>query len=417
MMCAFNSIDILLMQLFLRQFFQYLYQHTQKAFSRFLLQLGIEHADEQTLSAIPLIERIKVAVTAFITLFMVVTVSLQIQNEEAVIILIGSMGASSVILFALPTSPLAKPWCFIVGHSLSATIGFVLTFFIHDFALLAGATIALVLMAMYIFECMHPPAAATALIPALASQHMAIDIQILYPIMINIAVFFVMSQLLNRLIMRRKWSKPLPSYDPVHLHHDQTPLKRLGLQKEDLMVAINRFDTVLAVSEQDLDHIYQEAQRNAYQRRSGEILSRDIMSSDVITVRANTSLGQAWRLLHKHKISMLPVVNEEKELLGVISSVDFLKNLSVPSYSGLLKHVNRMLVKRKHSKEVNNLVQDLMVTNVVAVKDTDHIVALVPLLSDIGLHHIPVLDSEQKLCGIITQSDLIGALYQVNQKD
>ncbi|WP_238925503.1 CBS domain-containing protein [Vibrio sp. S11_S32] len=120
--------------------------------------------------------------------------------------------------------------------------------------------------------------------------------------------------------------------------------------------------------------------------------------------------------MHKHKISMLPVVNDNQELLGVISSVDFLKNLAVPSYSGLLKHLSVILVKRKHKKEVNNRVQDLMVTNVTAVKDTDHIVALVPLLSDIGLHHIPVLDSEQKLCGIITQSDLIGALYSVNQK-
>ena len=65
---------------------------------------------------------------------------------------------------------------------------------------------------------------------------------------------------------------------------------------------------------------------------------------------------------------------------------------------------------------VNNRVQDVMVRDVIAVKDTDHIVALVPLLSDIGLHHIPVLDDKQKLCGIITQSDLIGALYSVNQK-
>ncbi|MFH0267152.1 HPP family protein [Vibrio rumoiensis] len=390
--------------------------HIQKAFSRLLLQLGINHASSQAISTIPLTERIKVALTAFLAIFIVVLVSQHIQDQDAMLVLLGSMGASSVILFALPSSPLAKPWPFLVGHSISAVIGFALTFFISDLALLAATTTACVLMVMYILECMHPPAAATALVPVLAAQHSDLHLQFLYPIMINIVVFFIASQVLNRLIMKRRWLPPQPNYDPVHLHQNQTPLKRLGLQSEDLMQAINSFDSVLAVSQEELESIYQQAQKLAYQRRSGEILSRDIMSSDVITASADMPLGMAWKILHKHKISMLPVVNEERELLGVISSVDFLKNLSVPSYAGLLKHLNRMLVKCKHRKEVNNKVKDLMVTDVIAVKDTDHIVALVPLLSDIGLHHIPVLDAEQKLCGIITQSDLIGALYSVNQK-
>ncbi|WP_089139488.1 HPP family protein [Vibrio rumoiensis] len=390
--------------------------HIQKAFSRLLLQLGINHTSSQAISTIPLTERIKVALTAFLAIFIVVLVSQHIQDQDAMLVLLGSMGASSVILFALPSSPLAKPWPFLVGHSISAVIGFALTFFISDLALLAATTTACVLMVMYILECMHPPAAATALVPVLAVQHSDLHLQFLYPIMINIVVFFIASQVLNRLIMKRRWLPPQPNYDPVHLHQNQTPLKRLGLQSEDLMQAINSFDSVLAVSQEELESIYQQAQKLAYQRRSGEILSRDIMSSDVITASADMPLGMAWKILHKHKISMLPVVNEERELLGVISSVDFLKNLSVPSYAGLLKHLNRMLVKRKHRKEVNNKVKDLMVTDVIAVKDTDHIVALVPLLSDIGLHHIPVLDAEQKLCGIITQSDLIGALYSVNQK-
>ncbi|TVO36744.1 HPP family protein [Vibrio algivorus] len=396
------------MQLIIKQY--------QRALSKFLSQLGIDHANGQIISAIPLIERIKVSITGFCALFLVVIISQYVQGSDAKMVLIGSMGASSVILFALPSSPLAKPWPFLVGHIMSACIGLVLSFFIADLALLAATAIACVLMMMYILECMHPPAAATALVPVLASQHSEVGADILLPICLNVLVFFIASQLLSRLILKKRWLKPATNYDPVHLHHDQTPLKRLGLQADDLRQAINSFDSVLAVSQEELETIYQQAQKLAYQRRSGEILSRDIMSADVITASADMPLGAAWKILHKHKISMLPVVNEERELLGVISSVDFLKNLTVPSYSGLLKHLNRMLVKRKHRKEVNNKVKDLMVTNVIAVKDTDHIVALVPLLSDIGLHHIPVLDSQQKLCGIITQSDLIGALYSVNQK-
>ncbi|WP_153448671.1 hypothetical protein [Vibrio algicola] len=82
---------------------------------------------------------------------------------------------------------------------------------------------------------------------------------------------------MNRWVLLRKPSALPERFYPVHLHNDQSPLKRLGLQQEDLMQAINSFDTVLAVSEQDLEQIYQQAQRHAYQRRSGEVLSRDII--------------------------------------------------------------------------------------------------------------------------------------------
>jgi CBS domain-containing membrane protein len=41
-----------------------------------------------------------------------------------------------------------------------------------------------------------------------------------------------------------------------------------------------------------------------------------------------------------------------------------------------------------------------------------HIVELVPLLSDKGKHHVPVVDGERRLAGMLTQSDLVAALYR-----
>ncbi|WP_203218775.1 HPP family protein [Vibrio sp. S11_S32] len=248
-------------------------QHSKKWSLRILAQLGVVHNDSQNISVIPLIERIKVALAAFTTIFIVTTISTQIQDSNASLILLGSMGASAVIIFALPSSPLAKPWSFLVGHTVAATLGITMTMVLSDFVLLASATIGIVLMLMYIFECMHPPAAATALVPVIGSRNMDIGYELLMPVMLNLLV----SLILNRWVLRRKPSALPERFDPVHLHNDQSPLKRLGLQQEDLMQAINSFDTVLAVSEQDLEQIYQQAQRHAYQRRSGEVLSRDII--------------------------------------------------------------------------------------------------------------------------------------------
>ena len=124
------------------------------------------------------------------------------------------------------------------------------------------------------------------------------------------------------------------------------------------------------------------------------------------------NVAGAWQLLRKHNISILPVTDTEQQLLGVVSTTDFLKNLQVPHYWGLLRHVNQLLLKRKHSSQYQRSVADIMASHVTVAQQDDHIAALVPMLSDQGRHHIPVLNAQQQLVGVITQSDLIAALFK-----
>ena len=377
-----------------------------------LAQLGLIKRDSQRLSAIPLTERLKVALAAFIALFIVTYTSMQLADMASTAVLLASMGASSVLLFGLPNSPLAKPWSFVGGHLISATIGLLCSHLFTDLALMAAVTIGCVLFVMYLFECMHPPGGATALVPVIASSNTALGYDfLLYPVALNVFVMLAVALLLQKFWLKQGLQKPSQQYDPIHLHHDKSPLHRLGLQTEDLLSALNSFDTVIDISEQDLERLYHQAQLHAYQRKSGEIRCSDIMSRDLITVKPDTAVATAWQLLRKHKISMLPVVNDEQHLLGVIATADFLKNLKVPHYWGLLRHVNQLLLRNKHSSQYKRNVADIMVSKLTVAHEHEHIAALVPVLSDQGLHHIPVLNAQQQLVGVITQSDLIAALF------
>lgn len=377
-----------------------------------LAQLGLIKHDSQRLSAIPLTERLKVALAAFIALFIVTFISLQLADPASTIVLLASMGASSVLLFGLPNSPLARPWSFAAGHLISAAVGVICSHLFTDLALMAAVTIGCVLFFMYIFECMHPPGGATALVPVIASTDSVLGYDfLLYPVALNVFVMLAVAILLQKFWLKRGMQKPPQKFDPVHLHHDQSPLKRLGLQPEDLLDALNSFDTVVDISEQDLEKLYHQAQLHAYQRKSGEIRCRDIMSRDLITVEPDRAVAAAWQLLRKHKISMLPVTDSQQQLLGVVSTVDFLKNLQVPHYWGLLRHVNQLLLKNRHNKQYKRKVAEIMVTKLSVAHEDDHIAVLVPLLSDQGRHHIPVLNTQQQLVGVITQSDLIAALF------
>nr|WP_241264031.1 HPP family protein [Bowmanella dokdonensis] len=377
-----------------------------------LVRLGITKSDSQRLSSIPVSQRLKVAGAAFVALLAVTSTSLTLADNTSTVFLLASMGASAVLLFGLPNSPLAKPWSFAAGHLISAAIGLACSHIIDDLALMAAVTIALTLLAMYVFECMHPPGGATALVPVLASseQHLGYDF-LLYPVALNVLCMLLMAVLLNRLLGASLLSREPVRQDPVHLHQDPSPLKRLGLQPDDLLYALNHYQSVLDVSEQDLEQIYHQAQLHAAQRKIGALLCSDIMSRDLICVAAETPLPTAWQLLRKHKIRLLPVVDAHRELQGVLSLTDFVKEVRVPHYWGFLRQLNRLLLGRQYGKARRSKVEDIMVRQVRTVKESDHIVSLIPQLADQGLHHIPVVNADNRLVGMITQSDLIGALY------
>jgi CBS domain-containing membrane protein len=259
---------------------------------------------------------------------------------------------------------------------------------------------------------MHPPGGATALVPVIASTEQVLGYDfLLYPVALNVFVLLAVALLLQKFWLKRDVQKPAKHFDPLHLHQDQSPLKRLGLQPEDLLSALNSFNTVVDISEQDLEQLYHQAQLHAYKRKSGEIRCGDIMSRDLLTIGPNSAVAAAWQLLRKHNISMLPVTDPQQQLLGVVSTTDFLKNLQVPHYWGMLRHVNQLLLKNRHNKQYKRKVAEIMVTKLSVAHEHDHIAALVPMLSDQGLHHIPVLNTQQQLVGVITQSDLIAALF------
>lgn len=383
-----------------------------------LAQLGLIKRDSQRLSAIPLTERLKVALAAFIALFIVTFISLQLADPASTIVLLASMGASSVLLFGLPNSPLARPWSFAAGHLISAAVGLICSHLFTDLALMAAVTIGCVLFFMYIFECMHPPGGATALVPVIASTDTILGYDfILYPVALNVFVMLAVAMLLQKFWLKRGMQKQAQKFDPIHLHYDQSPLKRLGLQPEDLLSALNSFDTVVDISEQDLEKLYQRAKLNAYQRTSRDIRCSDIMSKDLITVSADTPLFLAWQLLRKHKIGSLPVVNAAHQLQGIISTVDILKHVQVPSYAAMLKGLNRLLVQQHYRKQQQLQVKDRMTTKLVTAAPEAHLTTLVPLMSDKGLHHIPIVDTDGVLHGIVTQSDVIAGLFNSQLSD
>jgi len=115
-------------------------------------------------------ERLRSVFGAFIGLALVLITAQYLKELTGINEwLIASLGASALLVFALPQSPMAQPWAVIAGNTLSALVGITINHTITEplFALPLAA--ALSILGMFILRCLHPPAAAVALIAVLGN--------------------------------------------------------------------------------------------------------------------------------------------------------------------------------------------------------------------------------------------------------
>lgn len=180
----------------------------------------------------------------------------------------------------------------------------------------------------------------------------------------------------------------------------------------DLDAVLTRYNQVLDVSRDDLESILQATEMESYQRRLGEIRCADIMSRQLISVDYATTLEEAWGLMRQHRIKSLPVVDKHRRILGIVTMADFMRHANIDEHGKLADRL-RSLLRRTTTLHTDKpeVVGQIMTTQVRVASEHRHVAELLPLFSEGGHHHIPIIDATNRVVGIITQSDLVRALY------
>jgi len=314
---------------------------------------------------------------------------------------IASMGASALLLFAVPASPLTQPWALIGGNLVSALIGVTCAAWINHLDLAAGLSVALAIGVMYPLRCLHPPGGAVALTavfggPAVSELGYRF---VVFPVLFNSVLLVTLALLINNLAGRRFPHCVL--HVPDHLTKDRPPSERVGISRADLHAVLAERGELLDISEDDLQEILLQAEKRAYGRHFGSLRCADFMAHDVVTIDANTTCTEALIVLQRHRISALPVTNVNGQLLGIVTLLDLL----LPPDHTLSTPVDR-----------SAKVQQVMTTDVIVAHPNDLIEQLVAPFSDGGRHHMPVLDTFNRVIGMVTQADLVAALFRVHFK-
>ncbi len=123
---------------------------------------------------------------------------------------------------------------------------------------------------------------------------------------------------------------------------------------------------------------------------------KDIMTSDVITTTSDIDVVYAFEKLMKHKVSSLPVVEDDK-LIGIITATDVGHNLILDKY------------------ELGTSVDEIMIRSVITISPDDSLESAIKMMkesvSSSGiLNQLPVVE-DGKLVGIISDGDIIQEIF------
>ncbi|RFC63176.1 HPP family protein [Fulvimarina endophytica] len=371
---------------------------------RLIPDLGYVSATEQVRASLGAL--IGIAVTGFSTL-------LVLGPDTAVPLLVAPMGASAVLLFAVPSSPLAQPWSIIGGNVSAALVGIACRMLIPDPLLAAAAAVCLAIALMFALRCLHPPGGAVAVTAVLAGP-VADSLGFAFaavPIGLNSALLLATALLYNRLTGRRyPQLRPTESPNP-HGTSDPSPRERTGLTLDDLDTVLERRGRVVDIDRNELMEILTTAEHEAHRRRSGSLTCGHIMSRDVVTVSPETPIGEAWHIIQDRNFSVLPVTTDDRTLVALLTRETFVnaigRGLSWPPVRGG-KRLGHGLDKGFSARMP---VERIAARNPRTAKASTAIADLVPTLSKAGLHHVAVTDDAGRLVGLVTQTDLVMALF------
>jgi CBS domain-containing protein len=144
---------------------------------------------------------------------------------------------------------------------------------------------------------------------------------------------------------------------------------------------------------------------------------QDFMTPNPIAVRPSDFIETVVQLLEEHRISGLPVVDDQNHVVGVISEGDLLireSPLQPPLHFTLLGGViyfdSPSHFHQQMKKAMGMLVQDVMTAKPITITPEASLVDAAQLMRSKKVNRLPVLDQQQALIGIITRHDLICAL-------
>lgn len=139
----------------------------------------------------------------------------------------------------------------------------------------------------------------------------------------------------------------------------------------------------------------------------------DIMSKKIVTVRTDIPFRQLWTTITKAKVNAVPVVDNKKKLLGIITKQDLLERL-YPNYQELVENlleVTDFIAMEERIVELGKTkAKDIMSRRVIYTREDTPIMRALSRMIVRRVNQLPVLSRKDEIIGMVTKGDIFTAL-------
>lgn len=305
--------------------------------------------------------------------------------ETGLPLLVAPMGASAVLLFAVPSSPLAQPWAVIGGNTLSALTAISVIHLVAQPLVAAAIAVGLALAVMALTRSLHPPGGAAALLVALMGPEGPAGSVLfaMLPVALN-STLLVLSAVAFHRFSGHAYPH-LPPLAPASPHGtaDPPPQQRGAPSEADIDTALGRSGEIFDIAKSDLTRLIREAEWAAVERRHDVPRCADVMSRDVLAIAPDASLSEVRARLLDRNLRIIPVIGDDRKVAGVVGLRDL----------------------QKSGDEVRNVMRPATLA-----RPHDSVLRLIDPFTDGHSHAAVIADDQGRLVGLVTQTDLIAVL-------
>ncbi len=178
----------------------------------------------------------------------------------------------------------------------------------------------------------------------------------------------------------------------------------------DIRSALKQIGVYVDVTEDDLMKIYALALEHAKKEAKRNILVKDIMTKEVITVGGGASISQVTALMAEHRISGIPVIDGGRRVIGIITEADLIARVCIRrghSFRRTLRYLFGESVPVPETAEVaGGEAKDIMNQKVITASPEDDISRVAAVMEEKRIKRLPVVQ-DGRLAGVISRADIV----------
>lgn len=189
-----------------------------------------------------------------------------------------------------------------------------------------------------------------------------------------------------------------------------------------LLAQEHRFKTGIDLAYESTIKNYQgDAMTNNKSTNENTLRVADLMTRNAVFVNETDSLSSAMEAMNEHSLSLLPVVNDKQQVCGVLSVDDlmplaYMLQCDVAVLQVVSDTVRKTLTDVLAQDNNDHKVNEFMTCSVETVSPDDSIQKASQQMVENSIHHLPVLDSDNRVVGILSSMDVVRSVaFQIHQ--